>query len=83
MEYESLIKSQVASRNSSEGLMWCKVGHVMTRKNGPVESLVLHRVALLSELSSEFFSSRYFHTFFREKTAMKENTHSPRTPLGP
>ena len=28
MEYDTFIKSQLASRNLVQGLMWCKFGHV-------------------------------------------------------
>ena len=44
VEYDPFVKSQLASRNQLQGLLWCKFGHVaadLRKKEIPV----IHRVA--------------------------------------
>ena len=45
VEHDPFIKSQLASRNWLQGLMWCKFGHVPP-ENGSPKTVVLHRVVL-------------------------------------
>ena len=44
--YDPSVKSQLASRNSLEGLVWCKSGHVPLIIQGNKTS-VAHRVEIL------------------------------------
>ena len=48
MDYDPLIKSQLASRNQLWGLVWCKFGHMTLKIWGGRRALMLLREAAAS-----------------------------------
>ena len=76
VEFEVFIKSQLASLNQQESLMWCKFDHTTPRKTGLTETLVFHREGTPVELPGT-------HPALQGYLAHEENAHPPRTPLGP